>query len=158
MPMFFLQLFILAWLQFESRYISKCNPFFNLGFEASTGSNGWVRLNRLRVGESLDDFIRLWGRTAIPRGLVPGLGVIKAGYGWLSQLSVWFLVSAQIRIPGLGDWAPHWALCWVWGLLKILSLFLSLSPSLPPSLPLTLPHSCSLSLKLKNRFNSFTEI
>ena len=44
--------------------------------------------------------------------------------GWLSQLSVWLLVSAQVIISGLWDWAPHQALWWGRSLLEILSLSL----------------------------------
>ena len=40
---------------------------------------------------------------------------------WLSWLSVWLLISAQVIISGLWDWAPHWAL-------------LPLSPDLPCTL------------------------
>ena len=32
--------------------------------------------------------------------------------GWLSHLSTWFLISAQVMISGLWDQAPLWALCW----------------------------------------------
>ena len=47
--------------------------------------------------------------------------------GWLSWLSVWLLISAQVMISWSWDQAPHWVLCWLWSLLGILSLSLSLS-------------------------------
>ena len=34
--------------------------------------------------------------------------------GWLSQLSVWLLISAQVMIPGSWVRAPHQALRWAW--------------------------------------------
>ena len=53
--------------------------------------------------------------------------------GWLSWLSIWLLVLAQVIISGFWDQALHWALHWVCGLLKI--LFLPLFLPLPcPSL------------------------
>ena len=54
--------------------------------------------------------------------------------GWLSRLSVGLLISAQVTISGLWDWALHWTPCWVRGLLKIPPL----SPSLPHVLSLLL--------------------
>ena len=42
--------------------------------------------------------------------------------GWLSWLSVWLLISAQVMISGSWDRAPHRALPWAWTLLGILSL------------------------------------
>ena len=48
--------------------------------------------------------------------------------GWLSGLSVQLLISAQVMIPGLWDWAPCWALHWAWSLLKVPPT-LSLCPS-----------------------------
>ena len=42
--------------------------------------------------------------------------------GWLSQLSINVLVSAQVMISGLGDQALHWALSSTGSLLEILSL------------------------------------
>ena len=45
--------------------------------------------------------------------------------GWLSLLDLWLLISAQVIIQGLWDWAPCQDLHWAWSLLKILSLPLS---------------------------------
>jgi len=56
--------------------------------------------------------------------------------GWLSHLSVWLLISAQIMISGFWDWALRGALHWVWSPLGILS-------SAPPM------HVLALSLKKK---------
>ena len=55
--------------------------------------------------------------------------------GWLSQVSIWLLISVPVMIPGSWDWAPCRASYWVWSLLKILSF----------PLPLLLPHTLSLS-------------
>ena len=70
--------------------------------------------------------------------------------GWLSQLSIQLLISAQVMTTKLWDEAPCWALHWVWSLFKIpppppsllLSLSLSLSPPTPPLSP-----TCAPSLK-----------
>ena len=43
-------------------------------------------------------------------------------HGWLSQLSIRLLISAQVMIPGSWDGALHLAQHRVWRLLKILSL------------------------------------
>lgn len=66
--------------------------------------------------------------------------------GWLSLLSIWLLILAQVMILESWDRAPHQALHRVWSLLKILSLLL-LALSQPMwSLP---PHSFSLKGKKK---------
>jgi len=53
--------------------------------------------------------------------------------GWLSQLSIRLLISAQVTIPGLWHRAPDWTLGWAQSLPKI--------PSLPvPLPPLSLLH------------------
>ena len=65
--------------------------------------------------------------------------------GWLSQLGIWLWISAQVVILGTWDWAPHGALCWVWSLLRVLSL--TPSPSVPPLHSLS--RALSLSLKKK---------
>ena len=41
--------------------------------------------------------------------------------GWFSQLSVQLLISAQVTISGLWDWAVYWALHTVGNLFEILS-------------------------------------
>ena len=74
--------------------------------------------------------------------------------GWLSQLSIRFLILCQVMIVGSCDpdlcWAPHW----VWILLKILSL--SLCPSPPLACPLTkikkkiIKHNLNIFLKGKD--------
>ena len=38
--------------------------------------------------------------------------------GWLSQLSIQLLISAQVLISGLWIQAPHWAPHLAWSLLK----------------------------------------
>ena len=38
--------------------------------------------------------------------------------GWLSQLILWLLISAQVFISGWWVQAPHWAPCWSGSLLK----------------------------------------
>ena len=48
--------------------------------------------------------------------------------GWLSWLSLQLLISAQVMILELWDWAPSWALHWAWTLLRVLFL----SQSAPP--------------------------
>ena len=62
---------------------------------------------------------------------------------WLSWLSVWLLISAQVMISQLWDQAPHWALSWqhepAWD---------SLSPSLLPHPYHASALSFSLSLKI----------
>ena len=40
--------------------------------------------------------------------------------GWFSWLSSRLLISAQVMISGSWDWAPCWALQWLWNLLEIL--------------------------------------
>ena len=42
--------------------------------------------------------------------------------GWLSQLSVWLLIWAQVMILWLWDQAQCWDLPWAWTLLKIFFL------------------------------------
>ena len=64
--------------------------------------------------------------------------------GWLSQLSIRLLVSAQVMISGSWHRAPRWALSGAWSLLKILSP----SPSAPPTA------LGSLSKKKKKDFTS----
>lgn len=54
------------------------------------------------------------------------------GSQWLSWLSLWVLILARVVISGAWDGALHWALCWVWSLLGILSLFLCVPPPHPP--------------------------
>lgn len=72
--------------------------------------------------------------------------------GWLSLLSIWLLILAQVMILESWDRAPHQALHRVWSLLKILSLLL-LALSQPMwSLP---PHSFSLKGKKKKEQGSF---
>jgi len=97
--------------------------------------------------------------------------------GWLSPLSLWLLISAQVMISGLWGRAPHRAPSWAWSLPKILSSpgapgwlsrwasafgsgrgpgVLGSSPALAsllggePVSPLP-PHLCSLSLSLSNK-------
>lgn len=48
--------------------------------------------------------------------------------GWCSWLSFRFLILANVIISGWWDPAPHWALCWVWSLLRV-----SLSPFALPN-------------------------
>ena len=38
--------------------------------------------------------------------------------GWLSRLSIWLLISAQVLISGSSIQASCWAPCWVWSRLK----------------------------------------
>ena len=82
---------------------------------------------------------------------------ISRAPGWLSWLNVQLLISAQVTISWLWDRAPHWPLCWLWSLLKSLSLPLSLSPSLSLSLSLALSlcpsptRVCALTGSLKKR-------
>ena len=56
--------------------------------------------------------------------------------GWLSWLSNWHLISAQVMISGSWDWAPRWTLCSVGSFSK---------DSLSPSAPLSI---CALFLSL----------
>ena len=65
--------------------------------------------------------------------------VIVEVHGWLSQLSIHILISAQVMISRSWDWALHWA----WSLLKIF----------PCSLPSVLPLLLSLSLPLFKKIN-----
>ena len=67
--------------------------------------------------------------------------------GWLSQLNIRLLISAQVMISRLWDRARYRAQCLGGSLLKIFS-----SPSLSPS-PLLLNHACSRSrsLSLSNK-------
>ena len=58
------------------------------------------------------------------------LKIYTSGVAWVAQLSVQLLISAQVMISQSWAWLPHQAPCWVWNLLKILSLPLPLSPSL----------------------------
>ena len=66
--------------------------------------------------------------------------------GWLSQLSIWLLISPQVMIPGLWDQAPRQALCRQHRTCLGFSLSLSLSLSLSP-LPLL-----TLYLKINKHF------
>ena len=50
--------------------------------------------------------------------------------GWLSLLSIWLLISAQVMISGYWGWALCWAPQYAWSLLKIHSL--SLCPHFSP--------------------------
>ena len=63
--------------------------------------------------------------------------------GWLSQLSVWLLIAAQVVTLWSWDWALRQAPCWKWK---------PASDSLPPSAPP--PPILSLSLSL--RINKWT--
>ena len=65
---------------------------------------------------------------------------------WVAHwLSFQLLISAQVMISGLWAQALHWAPCWAWRLLKILS------PSPPPPLMLSLSPSLSLSVSKKEQ-------
>ena len=66
--------------------------------------------------------------------------------GWLSQLSIRLLISAQVMIPGLWDQSLCWALCCVWSLLRIFPMPLSLPLRPSPSATLLLAHAHTLSL------------
>ena len=72
---------------------------------------------------------------------------IKTGVpGCLSQLSLHLLISAQVMISGMWDWAPCQALCWVQSLLKVVSL----------PLPIHTPPKKINSLLVKPRTYSLT--
>ena len=66
--------------------------------------------------------------------------------GWLSRLSIRFLISTQVVVSQLWDRAPNQALHWAWSLLEILSL----SHSAPLLHFFARPLSLSLSNKIKN--------
>ena len=71
---------------------------------------------------------------------------------WVSQLSIWLLISPQVMISRFMKLSPALgSVLTVWSLLTILSLSLSLSPlSLTPFAPL--PHSQPFSLsQIKNK-------
>ena len=66
---------------------------------------------------------------------------------WVVQsLNIWLLILAEVMISGLWDWVLCQGPCWVWSLLKILSLILPL-PLHTCSCACT--HICSLSLSKK---------
>ena len=50
--------------------------------------------------------------------------------GWLSQSSMWLLISAQVMISWVVDWAPHGALRSTWSPLSLSPYSYSLSLSL----------------------------
>ena len=62
--------------------------------------------------------------------------VVSGAPGWLSRLSVWLVISAQVMVSGLWDQPLSQALHWEWNLLKILSVSLC-----PFPLVLSLSHS-----------------
>lgn len=66
---------------------------------------------------------------------------------WLSRISIWPLILAQVIISELGDQAPHMAPGWAWSLLGILSLLLPLPL---PSTPYLGMCTLSLSKRTKN--------
>ena len=76
----------------------------------------------------------IWG--SIAKNMVKHISLKKKKYigvpGWLSQLSIWLLILAQVMISESWDWALSQTLCSAWSLLEILS------PSLFPSMPLSL--------------------
>ena len=63
--------------------------------------------------------------------------------GWLSWLSAWLLISAQVIIPGSWDRALSQAPSWAWSLLKILSF------SLNRSFPMHARSLLEIKLKIK---------
>ena len=64
----------------------------------------------------------IWSSSQVPwtwSVKLPNNGIHLGVHRWLSRLSAWLLISAQVMIPGLWNWAPRHAPRWVWSLLKI---------------------------------------
>ena len=88
---------------------------------------------------SFDTVFKFWKLTIRQKGR-------RGGSGWLlSWLTIWFLILAQVMIPGLWDRALRQAPHWMWRLLKIFSSPLPLYPTCVPSF------SVSLKLRKKKR-------